>query len=162
MTLLHATGIVAAAVFAATLHASERQDPRSGAAELPAVRLRPDTLALFINHVAGLRVRVISGVVDDIASPRVFTLKNERSRSTGYPRRPNEVAIVLDSGRAVVRVGAPVVVTGIARTLLGAENSERPLTSLTENERHAVEERALVMATSVDTPDGVHLVRPDP
>ena len=157
MTLQYAAGILAAAALAATLPASERQDPRPR--ELPALRLRPDTLALFINHVAGLRVRIISGVVDDIASPRVFTLKNERS--AGYRRRPNEVAIVLDTGRAVVRIGAPVVVTGIARTLLGAErNSGRPLPVLTESERNAVEERALVMASSVDTPDGVHLVRP--
>jgi hypothetical protein len=41
-------------------------------------------------------------------------------------------------------------------------NSERPLPVLTENERNAVEELPLVMASSVDTPDGVHLVRPDP
>jgi hypothetical protein len=116
---------------------------------------------LFINQMAGLRVRVINGVVDDIASPRVFTLKNERSMK--YPGRPNEVAIVLDSGRAAVRVGAPVVVTGIARTLLGAQmNSEQPLRVLTESERNAVDERPLVIASNVDTPDGVHLVRPDP
>jgi uncharacterized UPF0146 family protein len=159
MTLQYAAGILGAMALAATLPASERQDPRPR--ELPALRLRPATLALFINQVAGLRVRVINGVVDDIASPRVFTLKNERSAV--YPRRPNQVAIVLDSGRAVVRVGAPVVVTGIARTLLGAEsNSQRPFPVLTESERKAVEERALVMASSVDTPDGVHLVRPDP
>ena len=161
MTQQYATAILAAVALAATLPAHARQDPHPDAAKLPAVRLRPDTLALFINHVAGLRVRVISGVVNDIASPRVFTLKNERS--TRYPHRPNEVAIVLDSGRAVVRAGAPVVVTGIARTLLGAEmNSERPLPVLTESERNVVEELPLVMASSVDTPDGVHLVRPDP
>jgi hypothetical protein len=160
MTQRYAVGILAAAALAATLPAYGHQDPRLDAARLPAVRLRPDTLALFINNVAGLRVRVISGVVDDIASPRVFTLKNERSR---YPHRPNEVAIVLDSGRAVVRVGAPVVVTGIARTLLGVEmNSEQPLPTFTESERNAIDELPLVVASSVETPDGVHLVRPDP
>jgi hypothetical protein len=160
MTRQHAAGIVAAAALAVALPAYARQDPRQDVAKLPAVRLRPDTLALFINSVAGLRVRVISGVVDDIASPRVFTVKNERTR---YPHRPNEVAIVLDSGRAVVRVGAPVVVTGIARTLLGAEmNTQRPLPTLTESERDAIEELPLVMASAVETPDGVQLIRPDP
>ena len=156
-----AIGILAATVLAATLPAYGHQDPRPDAAELPALRLRPDTLALFINDVAGLRVRIISGIVDDIASPRVFTLKSEQGLR--YPHRLNEVAIVLDRGQAVVRVGAPVVVTGIARTLLGAEkNTERPLSALTESERHAVEERPVVMASSVVTPDGADLVRPVP
>jgi hypothetical protein len=127
----------------------------------PAIRLRPDTLALFFNDVAGLRVRVVSAVVDGIASPRVFTLKNERGAR--YPRRPNEVAIFVDGGNAVVRTGAPVVVIGIARTLLGAElNAERPLSGLTDSERSVIDKLPLVMASAVDTPDGVHLIRPTP
>ena len=161
MTQRYAVGILAAAALAATLPAYGHQDPPLDAARLPAVRLRPDTLAMFINNVAGLRVRVISGVVDDIASPRVFTLKGERS--TRYPHRPNEVAIVLDSGRAIVRAEAPVVVTGIARTLLGVEmNTEQPLPVFTESERNAIAGLPLVVASSVETPDGVHLVRRDP
>ena len=155
----YAIGILAATIVAATLPAYGHQDPEPDAAELPALRLRPDTLAMFINDVAGLRVRIISGIVDVIASPRVFTLKNEPSLR--YPHRPKEVAIVLDSGQAVVRVGASVVVTGIARTLLGAEmNSQQPLGALSESERHAVEKRPVVMASSVVTPDGADLVRP--
>ena len=123
--------------------------------------LRPDTLALFISNVAGLRVRLVGGVVDEISSPRVFTLKNERN--TRYPHRPNEVAIVVDTGSAFVREGAPVVVTGTARTLLGAEmDSHRPLLSLTESERTVVAKLPLVKASSVQTPDGVQLVRPNP
>ena len=153
----YAIGILAATVVAATFPAYGHQDPQPDASELPALRVRPDTLAMFIDDVAGLRVRVISGIVDVIASPRVFTLKNERS----VRYRPGEVAIVLDSGQAVVRVGASVVVTGIARTLLGAEmNSQQPLLTLSESERHAVEKRPVVMASSVITPDGADLIRP--
>lgn len=132
--------------------------PEAGPA---AIRLRPDTLAIFFNNVAGLRVRVVSAVVDGIASPRVFTLKNEHGAR--YPRRPNEVAIFVDGGNAVVRQGAPVVVIGIARTLLGAElNTERPLSGLTDSERNVIDKLPLVMASAVDTPDGVHLIRPLP
>jgi hypothetical protein len=162
MTQQYATVILAAAVaLTATVPAYGRQDQRADASRLVALRLRPDTLALFINNVAGLRVRLVSGVVDEIASPRVFTLKNERSAR--YPHRPNEVAIVVDTGSTFVREGAPVVVTGIARTLLGAEmDSDRPLPSLTESERKVVAKLPLVMASSVQTPDGVQLVRPNP
>jgi hypothetical protein len=125
---------------------------------LPAVRLRVDTLASFINNLAGLRVRIVSGVVSDIASPRVFTLRSER-RTRGTA----EVAIVLPSGSAVVREGAPVIVTGIARTLLGAEMSkEQPLPVLTDAERDALGKGAIVVASSVDAPGGVHLVRSQP
>src|SRR5262245_46988191 len=80
-----------------------------------AVRLRVDTLASFINNVAGLQVRIVDGVVDKIASPRVFTLKHSR------PMGPARVAIVLAGGEAAIREGALVTVTGIARTLLGTE-----------------------------------------
>ena len=71
--------------------------------------------------------------------------------------------IVVDTGSAFVREGAPVVVTGTARTLLGAElDRDRPLPSLTESERTVVAKLPLVMASSVQTPDGVQLVRPNP
>jgi len=159
MTRRNGIGILVTVIaLAVALPVDGRQDPHPDT-DLPAIRLRPDTLALFFNNVAGLRVRVVSAVVDGIASPRVFTLKNESGLR--YPRRPNEVAIFVDSGNAVVRQGAPVVVIGIARTLLGAEmNTERPLSGLTDSERNIIDKLPLVMASSVDTPDGVHLIRP--
>ncbi len=159
MTQQYATGILVAAIaLTTTFPVSASQEPYPDASEPIAVRVRPDTLALFINDVAGLRVRVVSGVVNGIASPRVFRLRNEPSAR--YPHRPNEVAVVVETGNAVVREGAPVVVTGIARTLLGAEMASAP--SLTEIERNAVAKLPVVMASSVQTPDGVQLVRPSP
>jgi hypothetical protein len=160
MTQQYATGILVVAMAAVSMvPAYGRQDERVEPSQLIAVRLRPDTLATFINDVAGMRVRLVNGVVNQVASARVFVLKSERSAR--YPHRPNEVAIVVDAGSAFVREGAPVVVTGIARTLLGAEMSTgRPLASLTDSERLAVTNRPLVMASSVQTPDGVQLMRP--
>ena len=158
MTTKFAAVIIAAVALAATVPAYGRQDRRADASV--ALRLRPDTLALFINNVAGLRVRLVSGVVDEIPSNRVFTVKNERS---AYPHRPNEVAVVVDTGSAFVREGASVVVIGTARTLLGAQmDAARPLPSLTESERIVVAKLPLVMASSIQTPDGVQLVRPNP
>ena len=162
MTQHYATVILAAAVaLAATAPASARQDVRASASRAVALRLRPDTLATFINHLAGLQVQLVRGVVDEIGSPRVFTLKGERDAR--YPFPPNEVAIVVDNGTTMVREAAPVVVTGMATTLLGAEmESTRPLRSLTERERKVVANRPLLIASSVQTPDGVQLLRPNP
>ena len=158
MTQQYATGILVAIALAAASPISGRQDSQPDTSEPIAVRVRPDTLALFINDVAGLRVRVVSGVVNGIASPRVFTVRNEPNAR--YPHRANEVAVVVNSGNAVLREGAPVVVTGIARTVLGAETVSDP--SLTETERSAVAKLPVVMASSVQTPDGVQLIRPKP
>jgi hypothetical protein len=163
MTQQYVTGIlVAALTFGTTFTTYARQEKRPDVSSRSvALRLRPDMLAMFINNIAGLRVRIVSGVVDDIVSSRVFTLKNERSLR--FPNRPNEVAIVVDSGSAAVREGAAVVVIGIARTLLGAEmNTDRPLQALTEGERNALARLPVVMASSVQTPDGVQLGRPNP
>jgi len=160
MTQQYATVMLAAAVALAATVPAHSQDQRADN-RVAAARLRPGTLALFSNDIAGLRVSLVNGVVHKIASPRVFTLKNERSGR--FPYWPNEVAVVVDSGGTTVREGAAVVVTGTARTLLGAEmDSTQPLSSLTESERKLVAKLPLVLASSVQTPDGVQLVRPNP
>jgi hypothetical protein len=115
---------------------------------------------MFINNIAGMRVRLVSGIIDQIVSPRVFILKSERDAR--FSRRPDEVAIVVDSGSASVRQGAPVVVTGIARTLLGVEMDNRRPIPLTESERQTVAKLPLVVSSSIQTPDGVQLVRRTP
>ena len=65
------------------------------------------------------------------------------------------------TGEAVVREDAPIVVTGIARTRLGADMSrDQLLPALTDDEREVIENRPIVVASSVETPGGVQLVRP--
>ena len=157
---MHYRAAILTVTLAASAPAYADQDLRATASRAVALRLRPDTLAVFINNLAGLQVRLVGGVVGEVASPRVFTVKNERS---GYLGWPEHVAIVVDRGSAAVREGAPLVVTGTARTLLGADvDSLRPLPPLTQAERSVVARFPLVMATSVETPDGVPLVRPNP
>jgi hypothetical protein len=120
-----------------------------------ALRLRVDTLASFINNVAGLRVQVVDGVVDKIASPRVFTLKHKRRMGLV----PARAAIVLVDGETAIKEGTPVTVTGIARTLLGTEvGPQRPSPTFTEKERERIDALPIVVASAVETPDGVHLV----
>lgn len=152
------TMVMVAGLLLVAADAGAGQDVRAEAARAAAVRLRPDTLATFINDLAGMRVRLIRGVVDEVVSPRVFTLRNERKMR--YPFQPNTVVVVVEAGTAGVRQGAPLVVTGTARTLLGAENDAlRPLPSLNEKERQVVAKFPIVMASSVQAPDGVQLVR---
>jgi hypothetical protein len=131
------------------------QEPVPDRSAPTAVRLRVDTLASFINNVAGLHVRVVDGIVDKIASPRVFTLKHMRNIG------PARVAIVLVDGEAAIRAGAPVTVTGIARTLLGTEaGPQQPSPALTDGERERIDALPIVVASAIDTPDGVPLFRP--
>jgi hypothetical protein len=154
--LLISIGAIAAAALTPVL-AAPQNDPVPDPSTRTAVRLRVDTLAMFMNNLAGLRVRV-DGVVDKIASPRVFTMKHERRMM-----RSARVAIVLPEGEATIREGAPVRVTGIARTPLGAEvGPQQPSPSLTDKERDRIDALPIVMASAIDTPDGVHLVRPGP
>jgi hypothetical protein len=160
MTRHHLTGLALGLSLTVAAPVGGAQDPRPEESDPAAVRLRVDTLASFINHVAGFRVRVISGVVDEIASPRLFILTNDRS--TGLTARPSEVAILVRTGRAVLREDAPVVVTGIARTSLGAEmTTDQPRPALTESERDAMANRPVVIASAVETPGGVNLIRAD-
>lgn len=150
----HFIAAVAAAVVVSSMVAAAGQEPIPYQSA-PAVRLRVDTLASFINNVAGLQVRIVDGVVDKIASPRVFTLKHSRRMG------PARVAIVLAGGEAAIREGAPVTVTGIARTLLGTERGpQRPSPAFTEQERERIDALPIVVASAIDTPDGVHLVTP--
>jgi hypothetical protein len=144
-----------AAVGVTSVVAAAGQGTVSDQSARTAVRLRVDTLASFINNVAGLRVRVVDGVVDKIASPRVFTLKHKRSMGLG----PARAAIVLVDGEAALREGTPVTVTGIARTLLGTEvGPQRPSPAFTEKERERIDALPIVVASAIETPDGVHLV----
>ena len=154
------TFVVSLAAFAAvavTSAVAAGQGPLADRSARTAVRLRVDTLASFINSVAGLRVRVVDGVVDKVASPRVFTLKHRRSIGA---IRPARAAIVLVEGEAAIKEGTPVTVTGIARTLLGTEvGPQRPSPAFTEKERERIDALPIVVASAIETPDGVHLTR---
>ncbi len=144
------------AVAVTSVVAAAGQDPQPVQSARTAVKLRVDTLASFINNVAGLRVRVVEGVVDKVASPRVFTLKHRRSMGA---IRPARAAIILVEGEAAIPEGTPVTVTGIARTLLGTEvGPQRPSPAFTEKELERIDALPIIVASAVETPDGVRLV----
>jgi hypothetical protein len=144
--------MVAVSVASVVVAGQDTGSDRSGPI---ALRLRVDTLASFINNVAGLRVRVVDGVVDKVASPRVFTLKHKRSMGLV----PARAAIVLVNGETAITEGIPVTVTGIARTLLGTEvGPQRPSPVFTEKERERIDALPIIVASAIETPDGVQLV----
>jgi hypothetical protein len=105
--------ILAAAVCSGRLHAGQAPaDPTTP------VRMRVALLASHILAFAGQRVRLLDGTVTRIAGERVFMLTG--SAAAIRDTAPREVAVLVPGGSVILREGAPIVVTGIARTLLGA------------------------------------------
>ena len=89
---------------------------RQGPAQAPAVQVRVATITAFAAPLVGQRVKVVDGVVGRIVSSRFFVLAN------GGPNVPlggsRTVAVVLESGRAMLSPGQRVVVTGVVRAHL--------------------------------------------
>jgi hypothetical protein len=132
----------------------------SGSAE---TRIRPMTLANGIDEIAGQDVRVLSARVVGVISPQVFLIEPASSyqMTLGYRDR---IAVLL-AGTTALRVDAPtlvgstVSVAGVARTPLGLRvGREVPWPrELTDAYMDRLDVRAAVLATSVQSPEGVEL-----
>ena len=118
-----------------------------------------------IRHMAGQPVLVLDGLVERIASPRVFIVTGRQLRSTHWSGRPDRLAVVLRSGETLVNLEtkAPIVVTGVAFTYEGARISGGlpPPIQLSDDDRDRLQELSIVLASSVETPGGVALLRPE-
>ena len=156
--------LVVTIVLAATaVSAGAQQSVRRLAPGTPPVTVQASALARLVGEMAGYpvsvpRVRILWVVdthalvvePDSIFDPtwrdrdRVLVLV-ERGRSLSIPRPP--IAI------------APVTVVGVARTLLGIQAGHDvpwPV-SLTRHELDRLDVRAAILASSVQTSDGVEL-----
>jgi hypothetical protein len=107
------------------------------------------TITAFTVSLIGQRVRVVDGVVSAIASPRFFILSG-----TGLNTplsRSDTVAVVLESGSAMLSRGQQVVVTGEVRGSLahGEEVGRGAIGTLTMEEREALQHRPLLIVNSV-------------
>ena len=113
----------------------------------PAVQVRVNTITAFTVSLIGQRVRVVDGVVNAIASPRFFILSG-----TGLNTplsRSDTVAVILESGNAMVSLGQQVVVTGEVRgSLAQGEEVGRGIGTLTMEERGALQHRPLLIVSS--------------
>jgi hypothetical protein len=95
-----------------------------------------------------------------VVSPRAFVLISQRTGLYGRDR----VGVVVASGTASVVKSMPVVVTGAAGTLTGAQVAGVLTRSeaLTEQERDALSRYPLVLAMTVETPGEISLLREAP
>jgi hypothetical protein len=131
---------------------------------LPIV-VRPGMLAAQISELAGHAVKVPYARVVGVFNPRAFLIDTTTLLPpiTGHRAR---VLVLVERGGLTVSptsiVASTVTVAGVARTLLGVQVS-REVPWPTELNPEAVERlevRAAVLATSVQTADGVELTRP--
>lgn len=126
------------------------------------VRVRPAMLAGSIEQLAGQRVIVSGARSVGMFGPRALVIDTATRLAPAQERR-DRVLVLVERGELRVSpellVGSTVHVTGVARTLLGMQVT-REVPWPVELDRDRIERlgiRAAVLATSVQTPDGVEL-----
>ncbi len=127
-----------------------------------AISVQPSTLALMISELAGLRVRVPDARVVGVFEPRVFVIETA-SRLRPFPGLRDRVVVLIQPGALRVPpssiVASTVTVFGVARTVLGIQvTGEIPWPSKLDRQLiDHLEIRAALLATSVQTAEGVEL-----
>lgn len=147
---LSAVGLTCAVILLMTGAVSEA---RNGPAEppTPAVQVRVKTITAFTVSLIGQRVRVVDGVVNALASPRFFILSGSGLNTP--LSRSDTVAVILESGSAMLSLGQQVVVTGEVRGSLaqGEEVGRTAIGALTMQEREALGHRPLLIVSSMNS-----------
>jgi hypothetical protein len=136
--------------------------PREGLRDPGEVRLHADALALLIDEVGGHQVTLPTARVIAVINPRAFLIE---SSTLLPPMRGNldRVLVLVDGGglrvAAAAVVNANVRVRGVARSLLGVQvTGEVPWPAeLTPQVVRRLEIRGVVLASSIQTTDGVEL-----
>ena len=121
------------------------------------VQVRVSTLTAFPRPLAGWRVRVVDGIVREVVSPRVFLLASGGPdvTLTGADR----LAVVVGQGNVAVAPDAAIVVTGIVQDA-SAPVPDGLAAGLNAEERDALEDRPVVVATSARSVAGAELITP--
>jgi hypothetical protein len=126
------------------------------------ILVRPGTLAAQIGELAGHRVTVPYSRVVGVFNPRVFLIDTATRLPAPVGHRAR-VLVLIERGPLRVSdtdiVASTVTVTGVARTLLGVQVSrEVPWPAeLRPDVVRRLEIRAAVLASSVQTPEGIEL-----
>lgn len=140
------TRMVAAVIVALGCGASsEARQPATP--QSPAVQVRVKTITAFTVPLVGQRVRVVDGVISRIASPRLVVLSDTGPH---VPLAADSVAVIVESGSAMITAGEQVTVTGVVHGFVAQqEEVGRPLIgTLTMAERDALRKRPLLIASS--------------
>lgn len=152
--------MAAAALLASPLAAAGPQAPQRIPGE---IRLHPAALAQLIDELGGRAIVLPKARVIALINPRAFLVE---SASALPAARGNldRVLVLVERGEMRVDpamvVGSTVTVAGVARTLLGMQVSREVAwpRELTREIVDRYEIRAVVLASSVQAPDGVDLV----
>ncbi len=112
-----------------------------------AVQVRVKTIINFTVPLVGQQVRVVDGVVSRVASPRLVILSGTGLHA---PLSLDSVAVIVESGTAMITAGERVMVTGVVHGFVAQqEEVGRPLIgTLTMAERDALRKRPLLIASS--------------
>jgi hypothetical protein len=140
----------------------EKQAARPAQSESRPLVMRAGALAAFVDELSGRQVRLLNGRVVGVLEPHAFLIEPATPDLKPMGQR-DRLLVLVDSGvlrvSSELLVGATVIVTGVARTLLGLQVSRDapwPLQLDAQNtERWEV--RGAVLATSVQTADGTEL-----
>ena len=151
--------VVAVALAACVAHVSGAAED---AAETELIRVRPATLALTIDQLAGREVQIAGARVVGMFGPRALVLDTSL-RWRGTPGFRDRILVLVERGEVTVSpallVGSPVTVSGVARTLLGVQvTREVPWPPELDRDRlERLDIRAAIVARSVRTLEGDEL-----
>ena len=126
------------------------------------ITVRPYTLAKSVSELAGHSVRVPDARVVGVFEPRVLVIDGGAHFAAVQGFRDRVVVLIYPGAlrqSPESMVGSMVTLSGVARTLLGVKvTAEVPWPSaLTRKLVERLEIRAALLATSVQTADGVEL-----
>jgi hypothetical protein len=131
------------------------------------ITIRPSTLAQQVSELAGHSVRVPYARVVGVFEPNVFLIETD-TRFRPFMGNRQRVVVLIDRGALRVSadslVASTVTVLGTARTLLGMQVSrEVPWPAVLNRDLvDRLEIRAAVLATSVQTAEGIELTDVSP
>jgi hypothetical protein len=152
-------GLAAAAVVAAAPQQSARRLARG----TPPVTMQAGALARLVGEMAGYSVTVPRARILWVVDAHALVVESDSLFDPTWRDR-NRVLVLVERGRslAIPRPPiaiAPVTIVGVARTLLGIQaGHDVPWPrALTRHELDRLDVRAAVLASSVQTPDGVEL-----
>jgi hypothetical protein len=141
---------------------TSREDPEQLIGKVPQLRVRPATLADNIDFFAGREVAIFDARVVGVFEPHAFLIESATRHPESIGQR-DRVLVLIDDGvlcvPAELAVASTVKVAGIARTLLGMKVSAEVQwpTRLDRKLVDRLEIRGSVLATSVQTPEGIEL-----
>jgi hypothetical protein len=160
------TVILIVLLAAAASSAQSRSRPIIG--EAATITMRAAALAQMVDRIAGYPVIVPGSRLVWVIDSRAVVVESDPRGLEPLPGGRNRILVLVGGRRSLIVprtpvMDAPVTIHGVARTLLGVQIAhEVPWPqALTSNLIDRLEIRAAIVASSVETADGVELTSAD-